>query len=113
MYLGDVFVVSNCSFCCLPARPDFPSLVDSLVSDDRIAMTIRPHSAVAHYNLLLDALPCINSAPRALLEYGYCKNSVPKGSEYSTVIVNYSVSKGTHPCVGHSATVQKEFYKSV
>ena len=39
--------------------------------------------------------------------------SVPKGTEYSTVVVNYSVSKGTHPCVGHSATIQKEFYKDV
>ena len=39
--------------------------------------------------------------------------SVPKGSQYSTEILNYSVSKGTQPCVGHSATVQKEFYKDM
>ena len=88
MYLGGVLPVSNCSFCCLPARPDFPSLVDSLVSDDRIAMTIRPHSALAHYNLLLSALPCIYSAPRALLEYGNCKLQCTQG-----IRVQYSSCK--------------------
>ena len=73
------FLVSNCSFCCLPAMPDFPSLVDSLVSDDRIAMTIRPHSAVSHYNLLIGTLQCIYSAPRVLLEYVNCKLQCTQG----------------------------------